>query len=250
MVATTEFEQLRKDVQSANCSVVFDAAEQLSARGAYLGLRELAHARACIPQMRGAGSRMALTHDYLRLLDPEEGAVAAAALIRRGDLAVRDEAFMALVDYGPASMPELRSLVTERDDGIRWHACEAIRCIGGSEAVPLLVELLKDSDFAVRWSAVRGLIEIGPDVTLPVLRALVKGRPTRQFHTAARWVLERQRPPGLRDELNPLIESLSRETTVDQSARLALELLTKTADSHPPGAHEPGERVRLRRKAV
>ena len=225
----------RAQVRSADCKLVAAAAEQLASEGATLPLADLSQARSCIAETRSLGRRMGLARDYLALIGPDEGPGEAEQIVREvEDPAVRDEAFRALGRYGKRSLPTLVRFSRHRDSSVRWLAYARIRHIGGEEALPVLVEGLSDAEAAIRWTASNGLIDARQAAVIPVLRALVEKTPTVPFHRAAARVLRRRRPAGSDADVDTLLASLQRSTTVYESGPLAFGLLTKRVRGAPP----------------
>ena len=224
-MVTTNIHRLRSEIRSADCSIVARAAHELASSETHLRDEELSRARACLAETHGLASGE-LTHDYLRILGGASGPREAARLLRLSpDHEVRHEAFCSLVGFGEAATPVLRALARHPDDTIRYRAYDAARLIGGRDSIALLVDGLADPDPGVTWVASNGLVAAGEEALVPVLRALVERKPTIPFHRAAARVLRRCRPRGLDDEVQLLVRSLNRQTSVYEAGPIALELL-------------------------
>ena len=69
----------------------------------------------------------------------------------------------ALVAAGPAAVPALSGVLSDRDPGVRQKAIEVLGTIGSDTAVPALMQGLADANSEVRWEAVLAAPRCGID---------------------------------------------------------------------------------------
>src|SRR5512140_659199 len=85
----------------------------------------------------------------------------------------RQEARQRLVNLGPPVIPQLKPLLSAKDEHVRWEAAKALGEIGGAEAAQALAQALSDPSRDVRWAATHGLVTAGDDALEPLLHELI-----------------------------------------------------------------------------
>ena len=223
---TTTIAELRRQLAEADCERAAELCRALVDAGASLDQQELGRVRRCIDEDRDGARKRVLTRCYLALLGADRAGDQAGELLHHDSSHVREATFEALVGYGERALPVLEELSRDEHRETRWYAYEAASRAESERAVPMLLAGLKDADFSIRWVASNGLILIGTPAVMQVMTALADDKATPDFHAAVRRVLSRvSAAPPLDAELERLVESLSRETSIYQSPVLARDIL-------------------------
>jgi HEAT repeat protein len=104
--------------------------------------------------------------DVMALFGDQEPAVRGRAARAAGDLAeqVQDPALRTKVAQG------VQTLLADDKPDVRKEAAEALRELGGKEAMPGLLRALGDGSFEVQAEAVRGLARVGDPAAIGPLR--------------------------------------------------------------------------------
>lgn len=215
---------------SEDCAAALDAARQLVDDGAQLPAAALEGLRRCIERERDA-AQMTVTRVYLRLIAPDEAVAAAQELLHHRGEGVREAAYDALIERGPAALPAVEALSADRHRDVRWFAYQAASHWGDTRAIPLLIRGLRDEDFSIRWLSANGLIELEQPALVPLIEALAVEEPTTTFHAAALRVLRRvPYPAGLDADVRRLADSLAHQTTTEQSVPIARAIMDRLRD--------------------
>jgi HEAT repeat protein len=82
----------------------------------------------------------------------------------------------ALVELGPAAVPELRAIAEHPDHRLRATAIALLGLVGGSTDSPLAVRCLGDPSAEVRAAAAESLARIGGPAAEPALRSALDDR--------------------------------------------------------------------------
>jgi HEAT repeat protein len=127
--------------------------------------------------------------------DPEADARAISAIIdqlRDPNGLKRQAARHHLVEFGPAAVPALIELLSDKSEQTRWEAAKALSELPDPRAAEPLTDLLRDVD-SLRWLAGTALINIGEPALTPLLRALIAHPDSPRLREGARRVLHELR---------------------------------------------------------
>ncbi|MCY2928665.1 MAG: HEAT repeat domain-containing protein [Planctomycetota bacterium] len=147
--------------------------------------------------------------EHSRCLAYGPGVEPAIPTLRRlaGDL---PECGAAIGSIGPAALPTLRWMVTDKNPIIRRGGVMGLEVLGplAQEALPMLHRALADGDDAVCQAAIPALASVGPKApkTAPALAGLLTGRTPEIAAAAAKAIIQlgplaRSALPNLRKQL-------------------------------------------------
>jgi hypothetical protein len=149
--------------------------------------------RAAAAYRLGDMARPEVAPELLRALGDQKRTVRAAAARTLGRLGAADAAKplvealvsrrvpngvagQALVELGPAAVPELRAIAGHPDWRLRATAVALLGLVGDSTDSPLAVAALEDPSADVRTAAARALVRIGSTIAEPTLRSALDDR--------------------------------------------------------------------------
>ena len=109
---------------------------------------------------------------------PRESIAELVNELRRGAGLEGLEACRALTKVGPAAIPLIETVLSDRDKGVRWRAAHCLAAMQCPEALSGLLHAFHDDSPDVAWIAANGLIALGPNVSADVLRSVLRHRIT------------------------------------------------------------------------
>lgn len=142
-----------------------------------------------------------------RIKDPAAVPVLLSAL-QHADEQLGNQIFSSLVQIGPAVVPALIAMSTDKSSWLRWHAVRALGELHDFRGLPVLVRALADTDQSVAWMAAKGLVPFGRLSVRPVLRLLMFAEVTPWLVETASYVLSNQGDPRLAAYIEPVIEQM------------------------------------------
>lgn len=176
-----------------------------------------------------------LAAEALGLLGPKVAPEAAEPLFRTMDdrlVPVRENAILALANFGPLAepaIPKLRTIMLDRNSTLRAAACLTVwKVTNDADAVlPVLKEILREGDF--EWEAAQVLGQLGPAAksAVPELIAALQKDESVQLDAAdALGRIGADAAPAI-----PALKSLleHEEEEVRDAARKAIEQIEKAA---------------------
>jgi HEAT repeat protein len=212
---------------TADCEATADIVLEIVGRGEHLDDSELGAIQRSL-DVAPDTAQDALARAYVLATPFDRLPTVAHELLHDKRDLVRDATAHALAELGRPALPTMRLLLEDKDREVRWYATVALARDHRENAIALLVDQLGDEDFAIRWVASNGLLDLGSPSVVPLLKTLAQRKPSPLFNNAARRVLSRvSASDSLRELLDDLVDSLSRETTVYESQGKALELLKR-----------------------
>ena len=142
-----------------------------------------------------------------RIKDPA-AIPALLSVLQHADEQLGNQIFSSLVQIGPAAVPALIEMSTDKSSWLRWHAIRALGELHDFRGLSVLVKALADTDQSVAWMAAKGLVPFGGLSVWPVLRLLMFAEVTPWLVETASYVLSNQGDPRLTAYTEPVIEQM------------------------------------------
>ncbi|MFA5834532.1 MAG: HEAT repeat domain-containing protein [Bacteroidota bacterium] len=111
----------------------------------------------------------------------------------------RMKARTALVRIGKPAVPYITTLLSHKNDLVRWEACKSLEQIRDPETARALAPMMLDEDMDVRWVAADALIELEQHAIIPVLEIIEEHFDSVILREAAHHVLHTLKEGNLLD---------------------------------------------------